>query len=209
MFKLCTRLAMLIVLAAIGLATVTGTASASRSISVTPGGGITARSLGPLTFRTTLLGQLVNVQCTVNLTGSINNLIPKVHGSSFGQISNATASPCLNTVGQATTADPQGEPWALTYLSFTGTLPNITLIQFLVNNATFRLAISPIDCTFSGTVPASILLTAARPNTTAGLIHVLRNRVPVIRDNSGAGCPTDGELVGLFNLAQRQTLILL
>jgi hypothetical protein len=172
---------------------------------------VTVDSLGKLTFRSTFGGSLLNIQCTVQLRGSVNRVIAKTHGSSFGTLTTGFASPCDNALGQTVTATVQGFSWPLTYLTFTGTLPSPTLVVFLVNNANFTISIgggiTPAGgCNFRGTVPASILLTGGSPNTTAGLIHVLRNRSP--GTTVDPLCPREGELVGLFSLVQRQTLIL-
>jgi hypothetical protein len=217
MLKIIMRLALTAVLAVIGIAAFSGTSAASRSLSITPSGGFLAISLGLLSFRGTLGGLGLDITCSVTLHGSLSRVIPKVPGTLAGIITSVLIGPfannnCNRFQGATTIATPLGLPWLLAYLTFTGTLPSPSLIQFHVMSVRFNLNIPGVlstnGCEYAGLVPASILLTATTPNTTAGLAHILRHRLPLSSALTTAACPDPGELIGLFNITPRQTVIL-
>jgi hypothetical protein len=192
-------------------------ASASRSLSLTPGGGVLAISLGLISFRGTIGGIGIDVTCSVTLHGSVSRVIPKVPGTLAGTVTSVLIGPfagnnCNRFQGGNTVVTPLGLPWLFAYLTFTGTLPSPSLIIFHSMSVRFNMNLNGITpangCEYSGLVPFSVLLTATTPNTTAGLTHILRHRIPLSSTLSPAGCPNPGELIGLFNIQPRQTVIL-
>jgi hypothetical protein len=209
MFRILTKLAMTVVLAAIGIAALSGTANASRSLQVN-GGAFLAISQGLLSLRTTLGGIPRDITCLVTLHGSLSTIIPKRSGTLFGKITGRTIqNPCNPTIGNVTTAEVEGLPWKLIYLTFTGTLPNPNLVVFQVQGAAFRIRITSVTpvsgCGFRGDVPAAIAFRGSAPNT-SGLIAIIRHTVPGLRE---AGCPANGQLIGRFSVTPTQTLVLL
>jgi hypothetical protein len=74
------------------------------------------------------------IRCSLTLEGSFHSrTIPKVERLLIGAITRATANACTN--GRLT---PRAErPWHLTYENFTGTLPAIATVGFLLSRFSF------------------------------------------------------------------------
>lgn len=173
-----------------------GTASASRGLTLRPGGAITATSNGKLTLQ----GGGLNVECDVSLSGSLATSITKGIGNSVGSLSSGSATACNLGV---TVVILFPSAWALTYNGFTGTLPSITGVRFIVRNAQFLLTIPGVGaCLFAGDVPAILNSSGG----SASSITVDTNSVPLRTTLSGI-CPAAGRLVGGFRIAT-QTLAL-
>jgi len=82
-------------------------------------------------------GVFGNIVCPVSLEGSLHaRIIPKVAGTLIGYITRADLGACQ--VGRATILR-ETLPWHVRYLSFAGTLPNITQLRINVINASFRI----------------------------------------------------------------------
>jgi hypothetical protein len=214
MVKMLTKLVFTAMLAIVGITAFAGSANASRSLSINPAGAFRADSLGLLSFNSTVQGIPISVTCTVTLSGSLSRIFPKRSGTLFGKVTAVGIGPggngtCNPTAGQATFATVGTLPWKLVYLTFVGRLPNPNLVVFHVRAALFNIRIGTLfpaaGCDYQGDVPASILFPGTSPNV-SGLIHILRHIVPY--KGTDALCPRAGELVGLFALSPRQTLIL-
>jgi hypothetical protein len=193
-----------------------GPAYASRSLSLTPGGGGLAISLGLLSFRGTIGGLGIDITCSVTLHGSVSRVISKVPGTAAGNVTSVLVGPnagnnCNRFLGMSAALTPLGLPWSIAYLTFTGTLPSPSLIIFHLMSVRYNLNLPGFfptgGCEYSGLVPFSILLTASTPNTTAGLAHIHRHTLPVSSTQTPAGCLTT-VLNGLFSIQPRQTVIL-
>jgi hypothetical protein len=202
------------VLALAALSALATTANASRSLSLNPARGFSAASLGLLSFNMTIQGVPVAVTCTVTLNGSLSSIIPKRSGTLFGKVTavgigsggNGTCNPFL---GNAMSTGVFGLPWKLAYLSFVGRLPSPNLVVFHIRGLSWIWHINGVfpasGCSFRGDVSVSMLFPGTTPNT-SGLIHTLRGFVPGITPD--ALCPRVAEVVALFALTPRQTLIL-
>jgi hypothetical protein len=78
------------------------------------------------------------VDCQVTLSGSLHSrTISKVPGTLIGFINDARLGPCVNP-GTATILT-ETLPWHVRYLSFSGTLPNITRLVTNVIGSAFRV----------------------------------------------------------------------
>lgn len=97
---------------------------------------------------TTFEGGLFTIRCALTLSESITTAtFAKTAGSSIARLTRAEVrNPCEEAF-ESPRVTFTGLPTAITYSSFTGTLPNIT--SYLVRYAT---ALSKGPCTYSGTV---------------------------------------------------------
>jgi hypothetical protein len=208
MFKVITKLALAAMLVVIGLSAFAGTASASRSLSLNPGGAILANGLGRLSFNTTLVGTPVAIRCDVTLHGSMSRVAPKIAGTLIGNITSVLVPLCDTTFGQTTTATTLfPAPWKIRYQGISGSLPNPSSVQALLENAQFQISVNTIGtCLYQGNVPININLRGSAPNT-SGLITIRSHNVPLRR--ATGSCGANGELRGTFGVTPTQTVILL
>lgn len=190
----CGRFVALIVALAAVLAH-SGTASATTGIGISPGGAITANSVGRITFT----GGAVSISCDISLTGTLAASVAKVAGTSFGSITAGTSTSCgTGVVSSVLTATP----WAVQYRSFTGTLPSIsTLTQRWAPMTWSYGAVTIGTCLyttpglgFTFTPPRALAIDASNSWTKAA---------------GGALCPTSGRWSGAFALTTSHTLSLI
>jgi len=108
-----------------------GSASANRGLEVTPNRAILV-IFPELTFGSPI-GSII---CSVTLHGSLHRTIPKVHRTLMGMVESVLIDirNCVESfgVGNVTDVRVSGLPWHMVFLSFTGTLPNITQIAYLI-----------------------------------------------------------------------------
>lgn len=185
-----------------------GSASANRSLSIAPGGAISAVSSG----RVTLLGSSgINVIADLTLNGSVVRTVAKTRGTRVGSVTegrgaNGTESLFGSRVTVTVRASPAA-PFNLTYETFLGTLPNITGVEVRTEEGAFEIRSELIgNCIYlRGRVPF-LLTFPARAEGNAGSFGP--NRVTKTAE-SGSFCPTTGELLGRFVLSPAQRLTLL
>lgn len=188
------------------LALGTGAASANRSISLTPTTGQSAVSRA-LTFSSPEV-EGFEVICEVTLTmEEIVRAASKTAGSRIGNIIDARVAGCRN--GTATVLAPtRAAPWNTTYVSFTGTLPNITSVRLELRGAAFLVSAAGglSRCLFRGNPQGDTVgglrvtgFTATR-GVNVGLSVDLRGFV---------ACPRNGSFAGTFNLERTVTISLL
>lgn len=147
--------------------------AAALTVTVTPGGAITATSLGLLRSQ----GTLGTLECNVTLIGSLrsNSGTPLF---SIGSITNGTAANCrLN--GSPTTVSLTGFPWTVAATSATTTASRLFTILGV------RFVAGGGACTYSGSVgftavanPVNLLITLASlltgaPNPPCGTTTIL------------------------------------
>jgi hypothetical protein len=78
-----------------------------------------------------------SVSCPLSLEGSFHSrAISKTSGALVGYINEAILATCSGGSGTVLT---ETLPWHVQYNSFSGTLPNITAVTFLVLRASFRI----------------------------------------------------------------------
>lgn len=150
-------------MATLALIALAGTATASRSLSVAPGGGITGSA--PVT----LVGESGRILSLATLTGTLNRSIAKVSGAAAGSITG-----CRFTLGvedgafrlRHTIRCELTLPWSITYESFRGTLPNITGFSIVIRGLSFLVENQPageiIRCLYEGDIFATIIVTGER-----------------------------------------------
>jgi hypothetical protein len=153
---------------------------------------------------------LVTVRCHVTLEGSFHSrTIPKRERLLIGAVSRVTIQNSNCTNG---TTVVLRLPWHITYESFTGTLPDITSINGLIDRFRYGTIVLGRTCLYGG---RNIL---ARANLTAGVVGTLQpvansNSTPLLEGpTSGIACPGTASLVagetdGVVTLLSATTLI--
>lgn len=94
------------------------------------------------------LGNSLNaetVRCAVTFEGSFHSAtINKIRGAQIGRVTAASATPVCT--GGNTTINRETLPWDISYVSFSGTLPNITSITFSLTRAIFTVETPTATC---------------------------------------------------------------
>jgi hypothetical protein len=135
-------------------------------------------------------------RCAVTIEGSFHsNTIKKVEKALVGHISRASvASPCTGGTATVTTGTL---PWKIDYNGFTGTLPAIRSVRFLLVGMSFRIA-KTVLFTFS----CDSTTEEAEPSEGEALIEAGGNTLNLVPDantsfaSTGASCP---EAAGRFS----------
>ena len=134
MSRFAQRAKLVVITAALVLASVAATASANRGIEVTPT-AITATSVGNITFTDETILQRI---CPLTLNATLHRTISKAVESLAGTVGAGTFGACgsagFNLVARLLLL------WHLRFQSFTGTLPNITGLLIEATNAAFLFA---------------------------------------------------------------------
>jgi hypothetical protein len=165
------------------LMSLVGSATASTSIAVTPAGPYTARGT------VTLTNSGVNVICTVTYSAT-HEPITKMTGSpGRSGVSAISATGCN---GGAAIVWLNINQWRWTYNSFSGTLPRITQVLFLVRDVQFLITFLGLTCLYRGPVGLALV----PPNN----IVWLPSMVPLdaTQPLNSRGCPAAWQTVGSF-----------
>jgi hypothetical protein len=140
----------------------------------------------------------VTVSCPVTLEGTLHSrTISKISGLLIGYITTARVGEASCTGGTAR-ALTETLPWHVQFVSFTGTLPNITGFGTNVTRASFQVSASVLGSTVtclyitSQTEPTIGTYTRNILTTVLGEVRVSGR----IRKNSGSGVCGDGNLSG-------------
>jgi hypothetical protein len=153
-----------------------------------------------------LSSSLATITCEVELRGTLHAAIAKVEGALVGRISAGAVANCRASNRAPTrTVLLFPEEWHVRFLSFAGTLPNITSIRFIILLSRFLLDIGGITCLFT----ASVKTVSA---VTGGEVRQMRiedtTRFSPERGGLNSGFCTAGSLSGEFSLTtQRIRLI--
>jgi hypothetical protein len=110
-----------------------GTAGASRGISA----GTTSTRLTSRAYTFNSPEFEAPIVCRVEYTISVHRTIAKSSGTLFGFVTAIRVDECRNGVMIPL---PAGLPWHITYISFSGVLPNITSLRLQINGAAWLLA---------------------------------------------------------------------
>ncbi|HEX4806893.1 MAG TPA: hypothetical protein VFU94_13425 [Conexibacter sp.] len=185
------KLFLLSALALVALAAAATSATAA-SLQASPGGAITATSLGKLTFSA---GSL-SIECNLTMTGNLlRTAISKTAGTKMGEINTVSWANC--TGGEVETV--LNLPWTLAYSSINGTLPEgVTGINFEIVNSSFELSAFGgfFGCLYRGNSNAEQAVTRISGATyRSGLVRSLQNALRLV---SGIGCPSEGRMIGTF-----------
>jgi hypothetical protein len=176
--------------AALVLSIGAGSAFASRGVSV---GTTTTRATSrALTFNSPEFE--APIVCRVQMTISLHRTIAKSAGTLAGFVTAVTVNECRN--GSATILAGT-LPWHTTYVSFAGTLPNITSIRLQLNGAAFLIV--------DGSGLARCLYRGNAQGTTGGgtTVNELRAdptiNIPLsVRLAGSFFCPANGNFEGTF-----------
>jgi hypothetical protein len=140
----------------------------------------------------------VTVSCPVTLEGTLHSrTISKISGLLIGYITRAIAGEASCTGGTAR-ALAETLPWHVQYLSFAGTLPNITSFSAGVIRASFQVSASVlgsiVTCLYitSQTEPNIGTYNRTPPSPVLNSVTVSGR----IRKNSGSAACGDGNLSG-------------
>lgn len=116
----------------------------AQSLTLAPGGNITANSVGRVTFDG---GGLFQVACNMQLRGVLLQNIVKQRGNQFGSIGNAAINNCAD--GGAVDFVLQ-QPWRLLYDSIAGVLPNnvTSVLVLLLDFAILLIFIGLVRCLY-------------------------------------------------------------
>jgi hypothetical protein len=164
------RLACALVLASCALAA-PSSAWATREVTylVRPGGRISATSLGSLRFTSAFY----TVTCPVTLGGEwLSEQIWSEVSAGMARIESGSVGTCSSGSARVETSNR----WALTFSSFSGTLPNLTAMQVRIVDFSMLFTVNvfgvPTQCKYTGEVGASFALSGTGPYTT-GLLSIL------------------------------------
>lgn len=98
--------------------------------------------------------------CQITLEGSLHSrTMAKVVGSLVGYITRADVGPCAS--GRKTILR-ETLPWHIRYLSFTGTLPNITSIRYNIVGWSQRMSDGIVFCLYRSTAAEPAVMTFNR-----------------------------------------------
>lgn len=200
-FSMRIKLVMAALAAMLLLALGAGTAAASRSLTQTPTENQNATSAA-LTF--TDEGSTFRIVCpvTLELSGLVRS-IPKTAGTTIAR-TNVRVGRCS---GGTVRVLAEAQPWTISYVSFTGTLPRIESVRLEIRNAGFLVE------AFFGI--ARCLYGGNAQGTTVGGTRVTSIRadeartLPLVTRLGEAICPRNGVFRGSFTLARTITLGLL
>jgi len=182
-----------------------GTASASNGIRLTATSGSLARVRAD-TRALTFSGGGFEVICEVSRTLSLRETIAKVERTVAGGVTDVRVANCRG--GNARVLAPEAaRPWPVRYISFAGTLPNITSVRLEIVGAAFLLEVffGFGRCLFrgnpQGTTVGTPTITEVRADERIGLREVI--------NLGGAECPTEGFFRGVLTVSPtvRMTLI--
>ena len=170
MHRLKATLASAVAIAMCVLAAATTAHAAEPDIfSVSPGGRVSATSLGSLTFNSPLL----RITCPGTLNGAwMPEYISAVAGAAMAGVTSGTMGRCSSGSARFDTTNA----WLLTFSSLLGTLPNLTGLQLTIEDFSVLLTQTifgiTANCEYTGTVGALLVLSERGPYRT-GLLSLL------------------------------------
>ena len=139
-------------------------------------------------------GNAVTLRCRVTLEGSLHSrTIAKVARTLIGAITRATVDTANCTNGSVRA---ERTPWHITYEGFTGTLPIITSVKFLISRFRFNIIVPGLCTGEYGRETDNVTLQAFMSGT------ALTSITPVITNNhihlliGSAFCPFTVALLG-------------
>lgn len=130
----------------LALASLTGTAGASRGIQLSEAGGELSgiRATNAMLVFTVAEERII---CSTSKILRIFREINKNPGNAIGQFREVTISGCRGATVRALAGS---QPWNITYVSFAGTLPNITSLRLQINGMSFLIEWFFQRCLYSG-----------------------------------------------------------
>lgn len=178
----------ILLISALALSALSTSAARGTTIEFSPGGAITSPSLGKLTFT----GGSINWRCNFTLAGTLAASTTAAAGNQIGAISRVEVASCEGL----TLRSINNLPYPLLY----GRLVAEGL-EFAISrwNMTWSVTIFGIvqDCTYEGSIPVLLTITATR----TGLYTILTNSLR--KTAGGSSCPASGSFSGSFGLTQQ------
>ena len=189
------------------LALLTGAASALRSLSVSPGGAISASGVS------TFAGGELQVICNLTLGGNLNRSVAKRAGESAGSVTEGRTENCRENVfglrvREAVVLVEAGRPFAVTYVSFLGILPNITGVLFSAARAAFNLFALGTECLYEAARQGFLADESIAGGPRFNRITLLSGDIARFVRGGGA-CPPEGNVRARLTLSPVQTASLL
>jgi len=221
------KLILLTALALVAFAASAGSASAARSIEISPGGTVTQVSLGLVTFVSGETSITCNLTLRIEL---VRGLVGPALLIRIGQVTDVRWEGCSG----GTVERVLGLPWDVALVSqlltegareerceTVGVLISaapynrVCGAKIEILRAQFRLSVFGgfVRCLYAGNVRALMTLTRIASDETQatyrmGLLLILPNSLPLVE--GGFGCPATGEMRGTFGAATpAQTIKLL
>lgn len=184
-------------LASIVLLLAAAVASGSRSVTCQAG----CRALNAATIRAlSFEGGLGAVVCDVTLNFSLARVIDKIAATHAGDVTGATVNEAGCRGGRARPLRPETRaPWAISYVSFTGTLPaSVTGFTLDVLNVAFLVEQIIVGCLFRGTLRVRV---RGASNRFEAMQADETSRIPLTTTLSGI-CPASGTVRGTAALRE-------
>lgn len=206
--RIRSKLLLSALVAALVLSIGVGTAGANRSIEVSPAGALRGVSRA-LTFAAGF-GEVI---CEVTLDGRLNARIAKTARASLGAVTAARIAieRCRGSFGVTSINSITAlfsPTWDVQYVSFAGTLPNITSFLLENTNTQFLLDIGSILGTIRCLYRTNVRVRAPVVSGRVSRLEVLNGQRFRGTELAGGRCQ-EGELRGSFDLAVAQSVRLL
>jgi hypothetical protein len=158
-----------------------------------------------------LNGGLSTVVCPITLTVTLHESVPKIRGTlaGFATVTDGTGSCSAGNsgllVGGSRVTGPQG-PYHVNYISFEGTLPNITAVTLEVLQVSFWITEPVFRISCLTAEPQNITGTSTGGNPATGM----EVRGAGIRLEGGFGCRiAEGSMEGSGSLSTAVTMSLI
>lgn len=183
---------------ALTLCALMASTATAATINISPGGSITAASLGKFTFSS----GAITIRCNWTLSGSLATSASAAVGARMGSVSRVEVASCEG----GTFRSIENLPWELTFLRLLVNESGVTTgIEFNIRNLSYTLSVTifgiVLDCAYSGTLPVLVRINAG----VTELIRVLANSLS--KTAGGGFCPETNSMTGTFGIT-RQTITL-
>jgi hypothetical protein len=179
----------LMLLAVVALCAVCAPTANGATIEFSPGGSITAVSLGQITFSSSTL----LVRCNFTLPGTLATSATASAGTQFGAITRAEFGPCEGAMRSVNNL-----PAELLYSRLVAEGLEFSINRWNITHSGYIFGII-VSCTYEGSLPALLTITASR----TGSITLLRNQLTKVAEGSSPPCASTGTLSGTFALTQQ------
>jgi hypothetical protein len=212
-------------IALMALAAAVGSAQATNSFSITPGGNISSTSLGKLTFASSV----ANIACEVTMRGTLSSggLIVLVELLLMGAITEVSIDNAAETAEHPSgckngrvLAPVLMLPWRVVFRalkSASGSIENLLgratrakLIE--IRETQFKLEIAGIQCLFQGNAEGEIALIeetrgieAHHTSFTTGLARATEAK-EIPKHEGSIFCPSNGRFRGNLSIVPKQTI---
>jgi hypothetical protein len=190
---------LLIGVVAVAVIAAMAVSAGAATIRISPGGSITATSLGQVTFA----GSSINLRCNLTLRGTLATSASASVGTRIGDISRIEVLRCEG----GTIRSINRLPYEHTFNGLVELAERSAGIATIWSGTNFTLSVTilgiVVDCTYSGNILPLIHLAGGRTELVGIAAHLVKTA------ESGSSCPRDLTAVtGTFELRPQQTVIL-